>query len=340
MVTGRRVVFTGAHQAEWQDFAVPEQLGATEVLLRTLFSVISVGTETAVYTKTHIGFSDPAATYPRYPFRPGYAATAAVEAVGADVQDVIAGQVLCFPGPHSSHAVLNLRQQPWAPVPAGLSFLESAFGRLATISLNGVRLASIQLGDSVSILGAGLIGQFAAQFAHLSGGRPPVIADLLDSRLAAAEKCGMSEVANLSEQDASRMRQAFTNGAGFAAVIEATGAPAAVEQALKLTADYGRVVLLGSPRGTVQIDPYGSIHRPGVTIIGAHERTTPRQESIFSSWTPQHNLELVLRLLAAGDLRVAPLVSHRVPASTAPQVYERLVRHPADYLGVVLDWSA
>jgi threonine dehydrogenase-like Zn-dependent dehydrogenase len=337
---GRRVVFSGAHQAEWQEFAVPEQLGPSEVLLRTLFSVISVGTETAVYAKTHIGFSDPAATYPRYPFRPGYAATAEVEAVGAEVQNVTAGQVLCFPGPHSSHAILNVRQQPWAPLPAGLTSLEAAFGRLATISLNGVRLASIQLGDSVCVLGAGLIGQFAAQMARLSGGRPPVIADLINSRLAAAQSCGIREVADLAGQDTSRLRQLFTNGAGFAAVIEATGAPTAVEQALKLTADYGRVVLLGSPRGTVQIDPYATIHRPGVTIIGAHERTAPRQESIFSSWTPQHNLELVLRLLASGDLRVAPLVSHRVPASTAPQVYERLVQQPADYLGVVLDWSS
>ncbi|HEV7213764.1 MAG TPA: zinc-binding alcohol dehydrogenase [Chloroflexota bacterium] len=337
---GRRVIFTGAHQAAWQEFAIPEQLGPSEVLLRTLFSVISVGTETAVYSKTHIGFSDPAATYPRYPFRPGYAATAEVEAVGAAVQNVTAGQVLCFPGPHSSHAILDLHQQPWAPLPTGLSPLEAAFSRLATISLNGVRLASIQLGDSACVLGAGLIGQFAAQFARLSGGRPVVIADLLESRLAAAQGCGIREIANLSGHVTTSMRQTYTGNHGFTAVIEATGAPAAVEQALTLTADYGRVVLLGSPRGTVQIDPYTSIHRPGVTIVGAHERTTPRQATIFSSWTPQHNLELVLRLLASDDLRVAPLVSHRLPASTAPQVYARLIQQPGDYLGVVLDWSA
>lgn len=340
MPQDRRVVFTGTHAAAWEEFTIPEQLGPSEVRLRTLFSAISVGTEMAVYTKSHIGFRDPSATYPRFPFHPGYAATAQVEAVGAEVRGVTAGQVLCFPGPHSSRVVLNLRQQPWASLPARLSPVEAAFGRLATISLNGVRLASIQLGDSVCVLGAGLIGQFAGQFARLSGGRPVVIADLLDDRLAAAQTCGLDEVANLSEQDTLGMRQAFTDNRGFATVIEATGAPAAVEQALRLTADYGRVVLLGSPRGNVQIDPYASIHRPGVTIIGAHERTAPRQESIFSSWTPQHNLELVLRLLASGDLRVAPLISHRVPASTALQVYEHLVQQPGDYLGVVLDWSA
>ncbi len=338
MAQDRRLVFTGVHSAEWEECTLPEQLGPSDVRLRTLFSAISVGTETAVYTKTHIGFSDPSATYPRYPFYPGYAATAEVEAVGADVKTVTPGQLLCYPGRHCSRSVWDLRQQPWATLPDGLSPLHAAFGRLASISMNGVRLASIHLGDRVGVLGAGLIGQFAAQFARLSGGRPVVIGDLLDSRLAAARACGIDDAVNLSGREARTLRHELSGGRGFDAVIEATGAPAAVAQALTLTADYARVVLLGSPRGTVQIDPYTSIHRPGVTIVGAHERTAPRQESIFSTWTPQRNLDLVLRLLAIGDLRVAPLISHQAPAATAPQVFAQLVQQPSDFLGVLLDW--
>lgn len=334
----RRLVFTDACTARWEEFTPPEDLGPSEVRLRTLFSAVSVGTETAVYTKSHVGFRDPHATYPRYPFHPGYAATAEVEAVGPAVRDLEPGQLVCFPGPHSSCAIWDLHRQPWAPIPAGLSPRWAAFARLGAISINGVRLARVQLGDSVCVLGAGLIGQFAAQLARLDGARPIVIGDPLARRLAAASACGVHEGVNPAGRDARALRRTLADDRGFDVVIEASGAPPAVGQALALVADYGRVVLLGSPRGAVEIDPYTLIHRPGVTIIGAHVRTAPPEASVFSRWTPRANLELVLRLLAAGELVVEPLISHQIPADAAPGIYERLVRQPDEFLGVVVDW--
>lgn len=338
-MNGRRVVFTGPHQVVWEEFALPERLGPHEILVETSWSAISAGTELALYSGTHIGFSLPHATYPRYPHYPGYAAVGTILAVGDEIDELAPGQAVCLPGHHSSHTVWDSRRPPLAPLPPGVPPDLGSFARLATISLNGVRLGQVTLGDAVLVLGAGLIGQFAAQFARLAGGRPVVVADLLPHRLQAARQCAPLEVINPADDNLLDFGRQSTGGRGFDVAIEATGAPAAVAQTLTLAAPFGRVVLLGSPRGRVELDPYTHIHRPGVTIIGAHELTTPRAETIHSRWTAQQNLELVLALLARNDLAVEPVVSHRLPATAATALYADLDRQPDAYLGVTLDWS-
>ncbi len=335
----QRVVFTGRRQAAWEEFELPEQPGPHEVLIETRWSAVSIGTETAIYAGTHIGFRTPGARYPTYPYRAGYAATGTVLAVGPAVSGLSPGQIVSFPGEHATHGVWNVREDPVVAVPEGVAPDLAALARLGTISLNGIRLARISLGERVAILGAGLIGQFAAQFAQLSGGHPVVLVDRLSGRLAAARACGIAAVVDVSEQDAVAAGRELTGGQGFDVVVEATGAPPVVAQALELAARYGRVVLLGSPRGRVEIDPYTTIHRPGVTVIGAHAATTPSAESVFSRWTARANFELVLDLMASRNLLADPLVSDRRPAREALATYEVIVTQPEDHLGVLFDWQ-
>jgi 2-desacetyl-2-hydroxyethyl bacteriochlorophyllide A dehydrogenase len=336
---GRRLVFIGTRQAEWEEFPLPEQLEPYQILVQTLWSAVSTGTESAIYGGTHIGFRTPGARYPKYPYLAGYAATGTILAVGSNVASFAPGQIVSFPGKHATHGVWDPREDPIVVVPESVAADAAALTRLGTISLNGIRLARISLGDSVVVFGAGLIGQFAAQFAQLSGGRPVVSVDRLARRLDAARECGVALTVDASERDAVAAGREISRGRGFDVVVEATGAAPVVAQSLELAARYGRVVLLGSPRGRVEIDPYHHIHSPGVTVIGAHTATTPGIETVASRWTTRANFELVIDLLVAGELKVAPLVSHRVPAAQAIDVYEGIVNHPEGYLGVLLDWQ-
>lgn len=340
MIRARRIVFTGRRQAEWEEFEVPKRPGPHEVVVETIWSAVSTGTETAIYGGTHIGFSTPGATYPRYPYAAGYAATGRVIAAGSEAQGFSAGQFVCFPGKHASYGVWNVHESSVLPLPESLATDLAALARLGTISLNGIRLARITLGDSVVVMGAGLIGQFAAQFAQLSGGVPVVVVDRLAPRLRAARAGGVQTTIDANQDDAVQAGKVLTGGRGFDVVVEATGAAPVVAQSLELAARYGRVILLGSPRGRVEIDPYHHIHSPGVTVIGGHARTTPSVEGIASRWTPRANFELVLNLLAAGRLEVAPLVSHRLPAAEAIATFEALVTRPEEHLGVLFDWRS
>jgi 2-desacetyl-2-hydroxyethyl bacteriochlorophyllide A dehydrogenase len=338
MVKARRIAFTAKRQAEWREVELPDQPGPSEVLVRTLWSAVSAGTETAIYAGTHIGFQTPGATYPKYPYLAGYAATGTVLAVGAEAQGIQPGQVVGYSGKHATHSLLDVRREPVVPLPPDTPEDLGALARLVTISLNGVRLARLSLGDSILVFGAGLIGQLAAQLSQLSGGRPVTVVDRLSGRLEVARECGILSTIDASERDAVAAAKEATGGRGFDVAIEATGAAPVVAQALQTVARFGRVVLLGSPRGRVEIDPYHWIHSPGVTVIGAHAMTTPATEGFFSRWTLKANFELALGLLADGTLRLEPLVTHRRPASEAVQVYERIVTNPEDQLGVLLDW--
>jgi len=334
----RRIAFTGTRQAEWQEFELPEQPGPHEVLVKTIWSAVSIGTETAIYAGTHIGFRTPGSRYPKYPYLAGYAATGTVHAVGGEVSGLAPGQVVAFPGKHATHGLWDVRENPVVAVPEGVALDQATLTRLGTISLNGVRLPRISLGESVVVLGAGLIGQFAAQFGQLSGGWPVALVDRLPNRLEIARACGVSLLLDVSNRDTVTAGREVTRGRGFDVVVEATGAAPVVAQALELAARYGRVVLLGSPRGRVEIDPYANIHSPGVTVIGAHAGTTPGVETVASRWTIRANFELVLDLLANGKLVVGPLISHRLPAADAVDAFESIVTHPEDYLGVLFDW--
>ena len=334
----RRIVFTGTRQAEWQEFELPEEPGPHDVLIKTLWSAISAGTETAIYAGTHIGFRTPGARYPKYPYLAGYAATGRILAVGSAVQGFQPGQIVAYPGKHATAGIWNVDTTPLIRVPESVPHDLAALTRLGTISLNGIRLARIGIGDTVAVFGAGLIGQFAAQFAQLAGGFPVVSIDRLPGRLERAEACGLSRTVDASTRDAVEAGKALTAGRGFDVVVEATGAGPVVAQALALAAVYGKVVLLGSPRGRVEIDPYHHIHSPGVTVIGAHMRTTPGIENVASRWTEPANAQLIIDLLAANKLVVDPLISHRLPVAEALATYEGLVTHPEGYLGVLLDW--
>jgi 2-desacetyl-2-hydroxyethyl bacteriochlorophyllide A dehydrogenase len=241
-VLGRRLAFTGTRQAEWEEFLLPEQLEPHQVLVQTLWSAVSSGTETAIYAGTHIGFRTPGARYPKYPYLAGYAATGTVLAVGSDVSGFAPGQIVAFPGKHATHGVWDVREEPVVAVPEGVGADVAALARLGTISLNGIRLARISLGDSIIVMGAGLIGQFAAQFAHLSGGHPVVIVDRLAGRLQAAKTCGITRTIDVTEQDPVLAGRELTRGRGFDVVVEATGAASVVAQSLELPASQARDV--------------------------------------------------------------------------------------------------
>src|SRR5579859_2050669 len=111
-ITGRQIVFTKTRQAEWREFELTEQPGPGEVLIQTLWSAISSGTETAIYAGTHIGFRTPDARYPKYPYQAGYAATGKVLAVGPDVPNLQVGQIVSFPGKHATVGLWNVRENP------------------------------------------------------------------------------------------------------------------------------------------------------------------------------------------------------------------------------------
>ena len=340
----RRVVFPAFGEAVWEEVEVPglrgaPALGEKQVLIRTARTVVSAGTELAIFGGAHIGFSTPGATYPRMPFRPGYASAGTIEAVGSGVTDWKVGDRVSGATNHAEWAVVETGRQTLVRLPDGVGFEQGCMARLAQIPMQGVRLANVKLGERVAVFGQGLIGQLARQIAQIDGAAVAVAIDLADRRLEVARADGATHAINPKAQDVRAAVSEITGGKGVDVAIEATGAPPVINDALAVAGDMGRVILLGSPRGKVEIDVYGDIHRKGVSLIGAHARTADLTPNQYYRWNTQEQHALSVELIRQGRLRMERLVTDRVAKAEALGVWRMLSDHAEEHLGVVIDWE-
>jgi L-iditol 2-dehydrogenase len=139
-------------------------------------------------------------------------------------------------------------------------------------ALHAVDLAHLRLAESVAVLGAGPVGQSCVALASLSGACEVVAVDGVADRLAFAGRMGATHTIGLDlprEERLARAR-ALTKGRGLDVVVEASGAPEAVSEALDLVREGGRVVVCGhyTDNGPVLVHPHGQINRKHVELRG------------------------------------------------------------------------
>ncbi len=328
---GKRIVFSSAGNAELEDFELPE-LQAGCVLLKTEYSALSAGTERACL----VGMANTSKCFPQYP---GYSVSGRIIETGPDVGEFHAGdRIIAYHSNHACHSVKHIRDITRIE-DNSISSKDAAFLMIAAMSLQGVRKARIELGEHVLVIGLGLLGLFAVQLAVLDGGFPVTALDLEEQRLRLAIDLGADYAFSPAAEDFTEKFKKIADGKGANVVIEATGMSDAMHQALACAARRGRIIALGCTRNPVErIDFYQYIHRPGISIIGAHNFVRPGDDSSPGYWTMQDDLKILLKLLAAGRIRVSPMIHRTVSPEDAPAVYSSLAENSRSCLGVVFDW--
>lgn len=332
----RRLVAYRPRTMAVEAFDLPDAPPPGHLLAETVCTLISTGTELANYTGITADRAAMGEDWTAAPYYPGYSYVGVVRAVGAGVAEIAVGDRVCGHGPHAAAALLTPDRV--AVVPETVTDAQAAFVTLLIITMNGVRRATIALGERVVAVGLGLIGNLALQLAHASGATPVVGTDPIAQRREYAEECGLLAL-DPAAPDFDAAVAALTEDAGFDVVFEATGSPGGLAPALRLAGPSARVVALGSTRGVVrEFDLYGDVHRPGVTIIGAHISTHPPAANAANRWTMGANRAVALRFLAEGRVNVETLISHREPADHAPDLFALLADRRAEAMGVLLDW--
>jgi len=158
--------------------------------------------------------------------------------------------------------------------------------------------------------------------------------------LALAKQLGADFAFRADDPDLKEKVKEATRGRMCNMVIEVTGAAVALQEALEIVAPFGRVSLLGCTRiSDCNIDFYQKVHRPGVSLIGAHNWARPLHESAPYYWTREDDYRTLLDFMATGRLKVAPMRSEIVSPERAPEIYGRLIANPVAPLGIVFDWS-
>jgi threonine dehydrogenase-like Zn-dependent dehydrogenase len=207
------------------------------------------------------------------------------------------------------------------------------------VALHGVRVAHIDVGEAVVVVGQGIVGQLALRFARLSGAFPLIAVDLGEMRLALSRRGGANHTLQGPIDTLLEEIRRINKGRKVDCVLEVTGNPESIPHALKLPRMRGRLIVLGSPRGLSQVDFHDQIHF-GVDVLGAQWNTYPQIESHLNPWTTARNGELYLDLVQAGLPNVDGLISsdHTFNWRDAPDVYRQILQDRTRFMAVRFDW--
>src|ERR1051325_1995811 len=280
----------------------------------------------------------------------GYSAAGIVTAVAEDVTEFQVGDRVAWAGGgFGSHAeVLSVPKNLCVHLPEEVSFEAGAYGTLGAIALQGVRLAELTLGESVVVIGLGLVGQLTVQLLKANGCRVFGL-DLDEARVALAIELGADKAAVSSEAAAKEIETGTPgHGAGEVLITAATDSNEPVELAARVSRLKGRVIVVGMtgmniPRAPffsreltlVVSTPYGPGRYDPEYEERGHDYPLP-----YVRWTEKRNIESFLELIGEKRINVERLTTHRFPIAEADRAYQWIpgdVQEPN--LGVVLNYD-
>ncbi|MCC7265678.1 MAG: zinc-binding alcohol dehydrogenase [Candidatus Latescibacteria bacterium] len=333
----RQLVVLEPGRIEVQEQELDETLKPNEALVQSEYTIVSAGTEGAGFTGLvkEMPFGDGG----QYPRTTGYGNLGRVLSVGSGVS-------MCKPGDRvlsfSRHAsVVKADAGRMAlPISASAPGQHLVFARMAGVSIAALRSATVQPGDTVLVIGMGLVGNFAAQLFQQAGAEV-MATDLAQFRLDRAKACGIGRVVNSAKENLEEAVKEWTGGRGAHVVVEAIGRSEVIAQAVMLTRRYGEVILLGSPRAKATFDATPMLlrlHLEAIRMIGALEWRWPQHETERVR-DLSANYRMLAEWIAAGRLQVAPLLTHLATPDQCQQIYDGLAGKKEEFLGAVFDWN-
>ena len=347
-----------------------------EVLIRTHFSFVSVGTEKMKVTQARMSLVDKARERPdqvrqvlntlkeqglvptlrkvqerlKAPATLGYSCAGTVIEAGSAVDELHTGDRVAAIGEGiATHAEYNaVPRNLVVPVPAGVSMEAASATAIGAIALQGMRQARLELGETVAVIGLGLLGQFLVQLCRASGCRV-VGVDLDASKCDLAVANGAEAASGATPDDALYHALRVSGGRGVDAVLVTTSTKSndPIEMAAALVRDRGRVVCLGNT--AIQLDwrtwfgkeiDFLFSRAMGAGMFDPDYIARGSDYPIgYVRWTAQRNMEAFLDLVAQGRLDMSRLITHRFPFGDAMKVFDQMAGGElASAVGIVFEY--
>ncbi len=195
------------------------------------------------------------------------------------------------------------------PLPEGLEFEKAAMVEPVSIAVHAVERAGIHLGDTVVVVGCGIIGLLAVQAARLAGAGRVIAVDLVDYKLEEARRLGADHAVNPRKTDAVEAVRELTDGEGADVSLEAVGFAPTVDLAIRCARKGGRCVMIGN------LTPKGEF--PLQVVV-------QRELDVRGTVASAGEYPACLGLIASGRLDVQRLISKVVPLEEAPRWFALL----------------
>jgi threonine dehydrogenase-like Zn-dependent dehydrogenase len=335
------IMFTAAGRAELVE--VDEaRVGAGEVAGPTLASLISPGTELALYTNKPSLLTS--TEHHTSPLSPGYAAVFRVEELGDGVNNLERGQLVYCMGGHRSWQRHPADQV--LPIPAELSPAIAVFARMAGISMTTLATTAARPPGPVLVLGLGQVGNLAAQVFEISGYEVVAI-DPSEARVHLARACGIKNARTALDFRAAGTLAAAAKPAQsgqreFSLVLHCSGHEDDVLQGCRWARRGGEVVLVATPwaqrTDTAAYELLVEIHLRYINLRSGWEWELPLNDEPWRRGSILANHDLALRWLAEAKLRVNGIAAEIDPQD-AQEAYQSLL-HREPPLSRVFKWKS
>ncbi|HEX7320351.1 MAG TPA: bi-domain-containing oxidoreductase [bacterium] len=279
----------------------------------------------------------------------GYSCAGEIVEIGKGISGVKPGDgVACAGAGYANHAeYITVPKNLFVKIPTGVDYKAAAYATVGSVALHGIRTAGVSVNESVTVIGAGLIGQITMQILKAAGCR--VVGFDTDKRkIAFALKHGLSFGASSDREIISLVDQ-LTNGRGLDCVIitASTTSNEPVELAGELLRDRGKVVVVGSVKMDI---PRRTFYNKELDLIVSRSYGPGRYDTEFEEkghdypmgyvrWTETRNMESVLELIKDKKLDVDILTSHIYNIDEVEKAYKLISGKGLSYYGILLKFD-
>ena len=336
------IVFPAPGTVELAEIALPDPRPA-DVVVAVQVSGVSIGTERWAYLGKRAEL--------KFPNVPGYMGIGTVVEAGAEAAARgwrpgmginFARSRLAEPygthswmGAHLANAVVDVCTgadavpgEPHfftaAPIPEGLDPLAASLTQLCGVALRGIEMTAIPAGGTVLVVGAGVIGQFAAQVCRLKGARV-MVADVQAERLAIAARNGAEWTVDSRKEDLAQ-RAAAVAPRGFDVIIDTSSIPAVVNSVIPLLRARGTIIFQGwyPPPSALDLD-----------VMHSRQPTC-----VFPCGHSAAHVETAMRWARDGRIESRGLLTRIMKPTEAPAFYAHMAASSDAFLGAAIDWRA
>jgi 2-desacetyl-2-hydroxyethyl bacteriochlorophyllide A dehydrogenase len=326
----KRIVFPAKGQVALEDFDLPEP-GAGELKVRTLYSLMSIGTETIILHQKYAPDTHFARMFSFPQLKTGVQAVGEIEQLGAGVKAFSVRDRVFMRMAHGSHQVLAAER--CSVVPSGIDLKSACWCGLAKTAFRAAWAGGFHLGGHVLIIGAGPVGQMAVRWANAAGMESIVTVDLSDFRLAHAMTGGAT--ATLCGDVAEHAGQigAMDDGRGPSLVVDTTGNPEVFKHALSVAARFGRVILLGDTGFPGQQCLTSDVMSKGLTIQATHDSHDR------DGWSQRRIDRLFFTYVQDGRFDLSGLITHEFSPQDCEAAYTLAEEQRDQVMGILYNWT-
>jgi polar amino acid transport system substrate-binding protein len=358
-----------------RDVDAPNAPKRSGVIVRNFASVISAGTEKMSVDLARASMLEKAksrpddvkkalaeikqqgfwATYNRImnkldsPKPMGYSCAGEVIAVSPDVDDLRPGDRVACGGQGANHAeVVSVLRNLCVKIPDSVSYEDASYTTLGAIAMQGVRQAELRFGESVTVIGLGLVGQLACAIAKAAG--CVVIGIDLDEENVKIAKASNAHFAFSRQEDNLVDKiKSLTNGFGVDSVIitAATSSNDPIDLSAAIARDRGKIVMVGVTKMDIPRDPFfakeldfrlSRSYGPGRYDHGYEEKGIDYPIG-YVRWTERRNMQEFVRLLSEKKVEPKYLTTHTIAIGNAKRAYDIIAGDVKErYLGIVLTY--